>query len=222
MNLIQRISASVYSTVDKAVCKIENHDAIVEASIRECRGAAAKAHARNKRLQEDIRKLKDEIAHLTEAKANWIQRAKTVGHKDEEQALACLQRSKDCEQQLLAANESLNTHQRVEKKSQQNLRRVEQRLAEMTRQLNAMRAREASAKATNAFDQLNNNNSLAALDDTIERWEACINESEYLADCLQPYEDSLEETFAARETRDALRRELADLLDESSEEQKDD
>ena len=51
MSLFQRITATVTSHVDRAVSRVENHDAIVEAALRDTRQAAVRARVRLRRLQ---------------------------------------------------------------------------------------------------------------------------------------------------------------------------
>ena len=46
MKLIKRLSTSITATLDSAVGQLENHDAIVEASIKQTRQSVAKTKAR--------------------------------------------------------------------------------------------------------------------------------------------------------------------------------
>ena len=45
MSLFRRITTTVTSSVDKAVSKVENHDAIINAALRDTQQAAARARA---------------------------------------------------------------------------------------------------------------------------------------------------------------------------------
>ena len=46
MNLIKRLTTSVSATLDSAVGQLENHDAIIETTIKETRQSVAKTKAR--------------------------------------------------------------------------------------------------------------------------------------------------------------------------------
>lgn len=53
MNLISRFSATLMAGVDKTVSQIENHDAVIEASLKESQRAAAQARVRLQRVTRD-------------------------------------------------------------------------------------------------------------------------------------------------------------------------
>ena len=51
MSLIRRLSASITSSVDRAVSKVENHDAIINAALRDTQQAAARSRVRLERVR---------------------------------------------------------------------------------------------------------------------------------------------------------------------------
>ena len=64
MNLIRRISTSITSSVDRAVSKVENHDAIINAALRDTQQAAARSRVRLERVKKDGHHLRTRHANL--------------------------------------------------------------------------------------------------------------------------------------------------------------
>ena len=53
MSLIRRISASITSSVDRAVSRVENHDAVINAALRDTQQAAARSRVRLERVRKE-------------------------------------------------------------------------------------------------------------------------------------------------------------------------
>ena len=87
MSLIRRISTSITSSVDRAVSKVENHDAIINAALRDTQQAAAKSRVRLERVRKDGNSLKRRYSELQQAVVRWTERARNVAGEDEAQAL---------------------------------------------------------------------------------------------------------------------------------------
>ena len=84
MSLLKRISATFSASVDDLVTRVENHDAIIESSIRDCRKAAASTRvrlAKEKRDGERLSRLSTEIKTEIE---QWKRRAMECASDDEE------------------------------------------------------------------------------------------------------------------------------------------
>ena len=64
MSLIRRISTSITSSVDRAVSKVENHDAIINSALRDTQQAAARSRVRLERVRKDGHSLKTRHANL--------------------------------------------------------------------------------------------------------------------------------------------------------------
>ena len=90
MSLIRRISTSITSSVDRAVSKVENHDAIIDAALRDTQQAAARSRVRLERVRKDGRNLKSRHADLQLAVSRWTERAKSIAADDESKALGGL------------------------------------------------------------------------------------------------------------------------------------
>ena len=76
MSLFKRFSATVYSQLDQAIGQIENHDAVVDASVREARHASAKAKVRLARVRAGGQRLRAQLQAVLESEQTWIDRAR--------------------------------------------------------------------------------------------------------------------------------------------------
>ena len=70
MSVFKRLSATLFSHVDRAVSEIENHDAIIEAAIRDQQRALAKAKVRLNRLRAEGRKLEKRLSERDHARVS--------------------------------------------------------------------------------------------------------------------------------------------------------
>ena len=215
MRLIKRISATVSSSIDKAVSKVENHDAIINAALRETQQAAARSRVRLVRVQKDGNSLKARREALQVATLQWTERAKSVAAADEAKALECLRRRKECEAQSKALELSLEKHRDLEKRISDNLKKIETRIGEVSHQRNLMRSRQSVAEATRIVNNMEGT-SYSDIEDTFDRWEINLGESEIIVGGAANT-DSLESAFLVKEDQDALRAELADLMEMAKE-----
>jgi phage shock protein A len=204
MSIIRRLSASITSTVDRAVSKVENHDAIINAALRDTQQAAARSRVRLERVRKDGHNLKTRRANLQQALGQWTERAKSVAADDEAKALECLRRRRECEQQLLALEDSIEKHDELEARVSQQVKKIEARICEVAQQRNMMRSRQSVADAMRTINNVE-------IDDTFDRWEINLGETEVLMGAT-PSTDPLESEFLAEEDTAELRAELAQLL----------
>ncbi len=215
MSLIKRISASITTSLDNAVRKVENHDAIIDASLRESRRAAARTRVRLARVLKDGAALKSRHEELTAAVTQWTGRAKKVAASDEARALECLRRRNECQAQARNLEESIQRHRELETRISDNLKKIEARIAEVSQQRNVMRSRQSVAEAMRVINDVEGD-TYGDIEDTFDRWEINLSESEIMfgGDALT---DPLETGFLQEEDHESLRAELADLLDEDRE-----
>ena len=143
MSLIRRISATLTSSVDRAVSKVENHDAIVNAALKDTQQAAARSRVRLERVRKDGRAPETRRLSLEEARDRWIARARSCAATDEAKALECLRRRKDCDRQLENLEESIGKHEELECRIAEQVKKIEARIGEVTHQRNMMRSRQS-------------------------------------------------------------------------------
>lgn len=215
MNLIQRISTSITSSVDRAVSKVENHDAIINAALRDTQQAAARARVRLERVRKDGHQLKTRHANLQLAISRWTERARSVATDDEHKALECLRRRKDCERQRETLVESIAKHDELEERIAAQVKKIESRIVEVAQQRNMMRSRQSVAEAMRTINNIEGV-SYGDIEDTFDRWEINLGETEILMNATTSV-DPLESAFLAEEDVAELRAELADLMQSDEE-----
>lgn len=210
MSLIRRISTTISSSVDRAVSKVENHDAIINAALRDTQQAAARSRVRLNRVQKDGQSLKTRHTALKQAALRWTERAKTVAAEDEAKALECLRRRKDCETQLRHLDDSIAKHDELEERVSAQVKKIEQRINEVAQQRNMMRSRQSVADAMRTIHNVEGI-SYGEIEDTFDRWEINLGETEILTNSTTSV-DPLESAFQAEEDTAELRAELEALL----------
>jgi phage shock protein A len=210
MSLIRRISTSITSSVDRAVSKVENHDAIVNAALRETQQAAARSRVRLERVRKDGHSLKTRHANLKQAAGRWTERARSIANQDESKALECLRRRKDCELQMQNLEESIAKHDELEARVSEQVKKIEARIGEVAQQRNMMRSRQSVADAMRTINNIEGV-SYGDIEDTFDRWEINLGETEILMGATSSV-DPLESAFLAEEDTAELRAELDDLL----------
>jgi len=215
MSLIKRISASITTSLDNAVRKVENHDAVIDAALKESQRAAARTRVRLARVLKDGKNLEARRDELAAATGQWTERAKKVANKDEARALECLRRRKECETQARSLQDAIVRHGELEARITSNLKKIEARIAEVSQQRNVMRSRQSVSEAMRV---INNVEGVACgeIEDTFDRWEINLSESEVMFGGASA-SDSLDTAFAQEEDEETLRAELADLLDNDGE-----
>ena len=215
MSLIRRISTSITSTVDRAVSKVENHDAIINAALRDTQQAAARSRVRLERVRKDGHGLRTKQGNLEVAVKRWTERARTVAAEDEAKALECLRRKKECELQLRNLAESIAKHDELESRIAEQVKKIDARITEVSQQRNMMRSRQSVAEAMRTIHDVEGV-SYGDIEDTFDRWEINLGEAEILTGSVSD-SDALETAFIAEEEAEELRAELSILLKEDEE-----
>jgi len=215
MSLIRRISTSITSSVDRAVSKVENHDAIINAALRDTQQAAARSRVRLERVRKDGHSLKTRHSNLLLAISRWTERAKSIGAADETKALECLRRRKDCEQQLQNLELSIEKHEELESRIAEQVKKIEVRIGEVAQQRNMMRSRQSVAEAMRTINNIEGV-SYGEIEDTFDRWEINLGETEIMMGANSP-SDPLDSAFLAEEDTAELRAELSVLLQQDEE-----
>ena len=215
MSLIRRISTTITSSVDRAVSKVENHDAIINAALRDTQQAAARSRVRLERVRKDGNSLKQRSRDLECAVQRWTERAKSVAAEDEGKALECLRRRRDCEAQLEGLRDSIDRHDELESRIAGQVKKIEARIGEVAQQRNMMRSRQSVAEAMRTINNIEGV-SYGEIEDTFDRWEINLGETEILMGAVNP-SDPLDTAFLAEEDTAELRAELKCLLADEKE-----
>ena len=210
MSIFKRLSLTLFSRIDQVVGDIENHDAVIQATLNDMRKKVAEAKARLGQVHREKGRLEQQSQELQENVQRWQQRAIECSDADEEKALECVSRSRFCEQKNVKLREAINQYVQTADKLGRDIESSEQRLAEMKQKLTLMRARQSTNSVVCATSEMNSHVE-NQLDETFERWEINISQAEMLVD--QPDStDFLERDFLDKEKEEDLRKELTQLL----------
>lgn len=209
MSIIKRLSSTLVSSIDHLVADIENHDAVIQASLADMRKKIATARIRLAQIQRDENQLQEQINALQTQSGKWRTRAIDTAATDETRALACLQQHQQCIKQAEQLEQERLQYQHVAQTLAHDINTSEQQLNNMQHKQRLLRARQSSAEAVQVTQR--NTTSQDTLNDTFERWEIRIAQ-----DCTTlpptPLVDPLEKEFQTIEQQNALKAELAALL----------
>jgi phage shock protein A len=213
MSRFKRWTVGVFSQLDNAVSKIENHDGLVSVSIRDAQAARARARVQLQRVHRDGERLSQQIAKAREAESQWRDRARRVGREDEAKAVDCLGRSRRAAAQRADLEQQLEGHERAQTKLRSEVGAIDQRISELTRTRNLLRTRQSRAAALRAVES-GDWGGAGDVDEILERWEINVETAEASCDTGEFDADAIEAGFVREEETEDLRAELRELLDE--------
>ena len=214
MSVFKRLSATLVSRIDHVVGEIENHDAVIQATLNGARRKVAEARVRLAQVQREAERLQAQIDERREQAERWRQRSRETATSDERKALECVRRARRCDQEAPRLREALAQYTQTAERLERDIETSEQRLRAMKQRLALMRARHSTGSALTATSETENN-ALRQLEDSFDRWEVNLSQLEMAAEHCAPA-DSLEREFADREEEAGLRDELAALLKEET------
>jgi len=216
MSIIKRLSATLVSRIDQVVGEIENHDAVIQASLNDMRKKLAEAKVRLGHVRREEAQLKQQIHEQQQNAQRWRQRAIECAKSDKTKALECVRRSQHCQGQSEKLTLAQTEYNQTAEKLARDIETSEQRLTEIKQKLTLMRARQSTSSAINATSTMESNTT-QLLDETFDRWEINICQADMHLETPDSI-DPIEQAFITQEQQAELRVELARLL--SGEEQK--
>jgi phage shock protein A len=217
MSLFKRLSTTFFSRLDQVVGEIEDHDAVIEVSMKEMRKKISEARVRHARIQREKAQLQLQLDSQRQNVTRWRERAVEVATTDEDKAMTCLARAHCCEQQAGYLQNHLMRYEQTVDKLGQDIGNAQTRLDEIRQKRSLMRARQSTSEAIQAT-QTEEGDAMAMLENTFERWEIKLGQAEMTLDS-ESLADPLEHEFLQQENTDALRIELAALVNEKGEAQ---
>jgi len=205
MNFIKRFTTTVSASLDNAVGKMENHDAIIEATIKQTKQAAAKTKARINTLGQQLQSYENQLTEAQTQQKVWSQRALKLADVDENKALECLSRRNQCKASIDNLTVRITQQQNLIKDVAENLKKLQTKLDDMSQKHNLMRSRQAVAEVNRAVLNANTN---ATVNETFERWESLVLENEIFE--TSDF-DPLDAEFSKQENAGELLMQLAEL-----------
>lgn len=207
MNLIKRLTTTVSATLDSAVGQLENHDAIIETTIKETRKSVAKTKARINTLRQQQRTYETQLNEAHEQHALWTQRATKLAESDQEKALQCLSRRNQCQSETVRLTQLIEQQKNLIQDVSINLQKLQTKSDEMSQKHNLMRSRQAVADVNRAVGKASYE---VSVDDAFERWESIVMEHEMAVSDICS-RDPLDAEFAQQETQADLLQQLDEL-----------
>ena len=207
MNLIKRLTTSVTASLENTVRQIENHDAIIEAAIKQTRQSVAKTKARINTLRQQQHTYETQLEETREQSNLWTQRALNLSDSDQDKALQCMTRHNQCQTKIARLSKLIEQQKTLIHDVSLNSEKLQMSMDEMHQKHNLMRSRQTVADvnrtvgATNLEDTTN---------ETFERWESMIIETEMNINDITT-RDPLETEFTQQENDILLLQQLHEL-----------
>lgn len=85
---------------------MENHDAVIEATLRDIRGKLAQAQVRLRQMERERVRLRQQRESELADVLRWRQRAQQTAGADETRALECIRRARQCDERAARLAES--------------------------------------------------------------------------------------------------------------------
>lgn len=189
MRLIRRIKATMFSAIDSVVGSLENHEAILESSLRSARLNLGRAKARLNFVNSERVKL-EELSEKDEQEASvWLERAKTTA--DREKAIECLKRHESLKRKAKSEREMAIQQKIHEEKLAREIQQVEEKLRALEQKKNIFKVRAAKAEI------LSDSNFSQDLEEIFNRWDETLI-------CVDTREDSLANEYESKEEQERL------------------
>jgi len=209
MSLFKRITHTLSSRLDQVVSEIENHDAVIQATLTEMQKKLSEAKIRLRHVHDEQRSITKQIQEHQTQTERWRTRALSCAEEDEEKALQCVKRANASEQAKKKLSQLLKEYDRTTEKLARDVQAGEQQIAELKQKHKIMRARESTSQVLDSCETLTHF-SKDDLQHSFDRWEVEIGRIEMASDSLNA-SDCLEDDFIASEQRSELQAELAQL-----------
>ena len=215
MNFIKRFTTTVSASLDNAVGKMENHDAIIDATIKQTRQSAARTKARINTLRQQLQTYETQLNDSHEQHALWSTRALKLADSDESKALDCLARRNQCQESINRLSTRIELQKKLINDVSANLKKLQSKLDDMSQKHNLLRSRQAVADVNRAVNHACNQETVT---DTFERWESVVMENEVFEETSfdQAVFDPLDAEFSKQETNADLLLQLAELKAQNS------
>lgn len=211
MNLLKRIAVTVHSGIERSVSSMENHQALVDAALKESRDVLVSAKVRLSKLETDIENQQNRITELAKEIELWGDRAAACAVAERERALSCLRRKKSREQDLEMAKAQLAKQKIFSQRAHKSINETANRVNVLHHQRNQMRSRQTIAEAGKKVATLDDR-FFHGVDVVLENWEIKVSQTEaWCEDQCFAGSDELEESFLLSEEREALEHELDQL-----------
>ncbi len=211
MNSLTKISLTLKAQFSDFVRKIENHEAIAEAVLKEFRANIHNAKFRLRLLERSIETAELRAKGLSADIARWRDRAVQLDGKDEARALECVRRMKSTENEKKNLETQLSEMKATQLQVSRDVQHIEGQYQALKLKHQTLMSRQSSAEAIRGLRE-----SATSLDignpEVFESWEASITRKEIEGEiCAGINGDSLETELRKEEENEELKAILAEL-----------
>ena len=179
MSLLKRLSITIFSRIDNAVAEIENHDALIKATLEEQAGKLMRAKGQLIQLRRKKEDLGNSLIKLKTDESSWQKRALIEANTDQERALKCLQRKKQVQQEMNQTEKNYHEYQLMEGKLERDIQKSEHELIQIKRKRELLSARQSSSDASTHLSRTKPTNN-SELQEILSRWESNLDLKESL------------------------------------------
>jgi phage shock protein A len=208
MSLIKRLSVSLFSKVESIVGEIENHEALIQATINEQREKIAHAKVQLAKLQRQEQRVQQQVDELNTKEISWTKRATQAAKTDEARAMACLQQRQIVRSEIQKLSNVQQAYQNAANKMAKDMSRCNDELSTISQKYELLQARKSSSEALSAAHD--SRTTVCEISNSFDQWEVQINHQEMIVDS-EPMEP-LEQDYLKAEQEEQLRAELNLLL----------
>ncbi|MCW8878855.1 MAG: PspA/IM30 family protein [Kangiellaceae bacterium] len=210
MSIFKRLSLTWMSRLDDFVSEIENHEALIEAALKEHAKKVAEAKVQKRQFDYQIQQYQEKVLSLGEQKADWTRRAVELAENDKKSALECVKRSNAITAKIETLNQNLTQYRQAASRLSSHIERGESELAQIKQKLDLLKARQVSSNAVknNSFCDQDN---LEEVQKAFMNWEKKVSVSELINGCDNEV-DSFAQSFEQVESEQALTKELDALV----------
>ena len=217
MKSLRRLTTTLVASFDQTVSSMEDHEAIVDATIRDSKKATARATFKLKKMCADNQQLISRIAELRQQSEKWEARALGSHEDSQSDAIKCIAERNRCTDKIETLSTRLSRQQELEARARESVNRLIERTDSLISKRSELSSRAATARATEIVDRLEGEDGLN-IHDTLERWEERVFESEALSDIhtFQCTDNSTSNDFSDKyrreEDQQKLDQDLASLI----------
>jgi len=208
MTIFRKLSAGITAKIDCLVGQMQNHQALVDQTIREVSSAACEAQVHLRRVRQQLDSISTKIEETDERIAKWIERAKESAGKDKDVALRCLERKRELESKKVSLEKRAIELGKIERKMAEDQLKMETNLGELKARRSDLISKEKSSFVSSAVNEAFNSR-LSEVQEVFDSWEISIGEYQSIPD-----QDPLEQQFESVERKNDLEQELAGLIEE--------
>lgn len=217
MTITRRIITTFSSRLDKLIGELENHDALIKATINEQKKKLSTAKVQLAHIKSNESETRKQIAQLHRNETLWADRAVKEAEVNTEKAMLCMQKRKFVHEQICRLQNVVAEYEQTIQKMTAEIDYCEKSLKCMIQKHELMRARQSSVDAVQVINAAGNNN-LEQLQECFDRWQVRLMHGE-MDMVISDDQDPLEKAYLDSENIEILKTELQELIKISKGEQ---